>query len=177
MILTVEQLKNRIDYGEMPDDLIKERLSAIEEVIRRYTHNNFQNRAIRFIATAEGEKLTCKPSFIKVGDSIQISQSAANNGLYEVIGIEDDGLIVDRALFTETYNKVTKIEYPADVVQCAVDLFEWKKEYGGKVGIKSESETLSRHSQSTTYEDSATLFMGYPIGILKGLSLHKEMRC
>jgi len=68
---------------------------------------------------------------------------------------------------------VTKIHYPADVIQCAVDLYKWKQDMGDKVGVKSE--TLSRHS--VTYEDSATLFMGYPVGILNGLSLHNKARC
>ena len=72
---------------------------------------------------------------------------------------------------------MTKIEYPKDVIQCAIDLFEWKRNFGDKIGIKSESETLSRHSESVTYEDSTALFMGYPLGILKGLSLHKKARC
>jgi len=44
---------------------------------------------------------------------------------------------------------------------------------GDKVGIKSE--TISRHS--VTYEDSATLYMGYPVGILNGLNLYKKARC
>jgi hypothetical protein len=44
---------------------------------------------------------------------------------------------------------------------------------GEKVGIKSE--TISRHS--VTYEDSGNLFMGYPVGILNGLTLHKKARC
>ena len=61
--------------------------------------------------------------------------------------------------------------------QCAVSLFKWELEFGSKIGIKSESETLSRHSETVTYEDSATLFMGYPIGILNGLSLYKKARC
>lgn len=176
MILTVEQLKNEIDCGDMTDDKIKRRLDSIEEVIRKYTHNNFQNINIRFVALSTGRNLICEPSFIKVGETVQVSQSRANNGIYVVMEVLDNGLIVDRDLFTESYNLVTKVVYPSDVVQCAIDLFEWKKEFGHKVGIKSESETLSRHSESVTYEDSNTLFMGYPKGILNGLSLHMKAR-
>lgn len=177
MIMTVDEIKTQCNCVGMADDVIKKRLNAIEAVIREFTHNNFQNRDIRFKASSDGCDLTCKPFFIKVGDTVQISQSKVNDGLYVVDMVADDRLTVDRELFTVPFNLVTKIEYPADVIQCAVDLFEWKKNFGAKIGIKSESETLSRHSESVTYEDSGTLFMGYPVGILSGLSkLHNKAR-
>ena len=80
-------------------------------------------------------------------------------------------------IFKSNLNRIPKVEYPPDVVQCAVDMFKWKLEFGDKVGIKSESETVSRHSESVTYEDSASLYMGYPKGILSALSLHVKARC
>ena len=177
MILTIEQLRSQVDCGGMTDDVIKQRLKAIEEVIRAYTHNNFQNRNVRFVASSDGQNLTCEPFFLRIGDSIQISQSGANDGIYEVLAVGDNGLTVDAELFSIEENLITKVESPADVYQCAVDLFKWQKDFGAKIGIKSESETLSRHGESVTYEDSTTLFMGYPVGILNGLSLHKKARC
>ena len=81
-------------------------------------------------------------------------------------------ITVDKPLIDESHVLVTKVEYPADVIDCVVELMEWNLNFGGKVGIKSE--TLSRHS--VTYEDSATLFMGYPVGILNGLKLHVKAR-
>lgn len=176
MIMTVDEIKTQCDCEDLTDDVIKNRLNAIETVIRKYTHNNFQNRNIRFKASSDGYNLTCKPFFVRVGDTVQISQSKVNDGLYEVENVSDDELTVDRELFTVPFNLVTKVEYPEDVKECALDLFKWKKEFGAKIGIKSESETLSRHSESVTYEDSATLFMGYPVGILSGLALYKKAR-
>ena len=84
-----------------------------------------------------------------------------------------DYIQLDKSLVTTDTNLVTKIKYPVDVMECAVDMYRWKQNMGDKVGIKSE--TISRHS--VTYEDSATLFMGYPVGILNGLNLHKKARC
>lgn len=176
MILTVEDLKARVDCGKMTDEQIKTRLSAIEEIIRSYTHNNFQNINVRFIAQSDGRFLSCRPFYIKAGDTVQISQSAVNDGIYTVVSVAENGLTVDRDLFPVTINKVTKVEYPADVVQCAVDMFEWKNTFGQKIGIKSESETLSRHSESVTYEDSASMFMGYPKGILSGVNSKVKAR-
>lgn len=176
MILTVEELKAQVDVGEMTDDVIVARLEAIEKVIRKYTHNNFQNQKVRFIASTQNNIINGMSPFIKSGDTVQISQTVANDGLYIVTDVTDTNTVVEGMLYDETRNVVTKIEYPTDVKQCAIDLFKWKLEFGQKIGIKSESETLSRHSVSVTYEDSQTLFMGYPVGILSGLSLHKKAR-
>ena len=173
MIIAVEDLKKQVDCGTVADDLIKTKLEAIEAVIRAYTNNNFQQRTIRFVGRSNGLKIHGAPQFFTVGDTVQISQSVANDGLYQVTDVGADFVQLDRFLMTTNFNVVTKIKYPADVIQCAVDLYKWKQNMGDKVGVKSE--TLSRHS--VTYEDSATLFMGYPVGILNGLSLHKKARC
>ena len=176
MIISVDKIKEHIDCGELTDNVILTRLKAIEQVIRAFTHNNFQNRNARFEAEASSSVLFGASPFIKVGDTVQISQSQVNDGLYTVIAVASDQTTLDGELFETKKNLVTKIHYPADVVQCAIDLFEWKLNFGSKIGIKSESESLSNHSESVTYEDSATLFMGYPTGILKGLALHSKAR-
>lgn len=189
MIISAEKLL--MTHGEYEDiDLLKIQswLDSIEQIIRSYTNNNFQNRNVRFIAESSGNQLKGSFSFLRPGDTVQISQSKVNDGLYVVQEITEGGLTLYRGsgsgimfnsleLFDVPYNKITKIEYPEDVVQCAVDLFEWKANFGSKVGIKSESETLSRHSESVTYEDSSSLYMGYPIGILKGLNHYRKVRC
>lgn len=173
MIISVEDLKNRLEGITGADNVITAKLDAIEAVIRKYTNNNFQVRNIRFFGHSEGFNVYGSPRFFSVGDTVQISQSGVNDGLYTVISVAEDRLVLDKPLFEASRNLVTKIKYFDDVIQCACDLYEWKQNFGGKIGLKSE--TLSRHS--VTYEDSATLFMGYPVGILKGLSLYRKARC
>lgn len=173
MIISVENLKKQVDCGTASDEVITSKLEAIEAVIRAYTNNDFQQRAVRFMASSSNMILNGNPQHFAVGDTIQVSGNGLNDGLYLVTEVGDDFLQVDKPLIDTFCNLVTKINYPADVVQCAVDLYKWKQTMGDKVGIKSE--TLSRHSVS--YEDSATLFMGYPVGILNGLKLHKKARC
>ena len=172
MIITVEELKKRVTCNDA-DDLITTKMEAIEAVIRAYTNNNFQQRSVRFVGRSEDSCVYGSPRFFTVGDTVQISESGVNDGLYVVTAIHDDRIEVDKHLMPVGVNLVTKIKYPADVIQCAVDLFKWKQTMGDKVGVKSE--TLSRHS--VTYEDSATLYMGYPVGILNGLNLHRKARC
>lgn len=173
MIITVEKLKEQVDCGTATDDLIATKLEAIEAVIRAYTNNNFQQREVRLVGRSEGYFVYGSPQFFSVGDTVQVSGSV-NSGLYQVTHVGDDYLELDKPLMTIFFNVVTKIKYPADVVQCAVDLYKWKQTNGDKVGVKSE--TLSRHS--VTYEDSATLFMGYPTGLMSGVrQLYGKARC
>lgn len=173
MIISITDLKKQVNCGSDTDDLITTRLEAIESVIRTYTHNNFQVRAIRIIGNSLNMDVYGVPQFFTAGDTVEISQSGVNDGLYTITQIGIDHIKLNRYLNEVGFNVVTKVVYPADVVQCAVDLYRWKQNMGDKVGIKSE--TISRHS--VTYEDSGTLFMGYPVGILKGLSIHKKARC
>lgn len=173
MIITIEQLKNQVKCGTVADDIIITRLEAIESVIRAYTNNNFQQRAIRFSGRSEDSAVYGSPQHLAVGDTVQISQSEYNDGLYVITMLDAEHIELDKPLITADFNLVTKVKYPADVVQCAVDLFRWKLNMGEKVGLKSE--TISRHS--VTFEDSATLYMGYPVGILNGLMLYKKARC
>ena len=173
MIISVANLKAQINCGDTTDEQITIRLEAIEAVIRRYTNNNFQVRKIRFFGKSAGMRLYGDPYNLTIGDTVQISDSGVNDGLYNVTDVGADFIAVDSYLLSADSNLVTKVHYPADVIQCAVDLYSWKQNMGDKVGIKSE--TISRHS--VTYEDSGTLFMGYPVGILNGLKLHKKARC
>lgn len=173
MIISIENLKKQVDCGNVPDDLIAAKLEAIEAVIRAYTNNNFQQRGIRFTGRSEDMSVYGSPQFFSVDDTVQISGTGINDGLYQITVVDADRIELDKPLMPIDFNLVTKVKYPADVIQCAVDLYQWKQKMGEKVGIKSE--TISRHS--VTYEDSATLFMGYPVGILNGLKLYKKARC
>lgn len=173
MIITVNDLKQRIECGNATDEQITVKLEAIEMVIRKYTNNNFQERGVRLVGQSSGTKVYGVPQYFNIGDTVQVSGSQVNDGLYQIVSVGADHIELDKPLLTANVNVVTKIKYPADVVQCAVDLYQWKRNMGEKVGIKSE--TISRHS--VTYEDSASLFMGYPVGILYGLNLYKKARC
>lgn len=172
MIISVDQAKKLIGLKNWSDERIQMKLDAIEQVIRSYTHNNFQNRGIRAECAVIAQKVYGNVPGLNVGDTIQITESRFNNRLVVVEAIEGNLITVDKTLIDESHILVTKVEYPADVIDCVVELMEWNLNYGGKVGIKSE--TLSRHS--VTYEDSATLFMGYPVGILNGLKLYMKAR-
>lgn len=174
MIISVEKAKEMVDFKGWADSRIKRKLKAIEQTIRAYTNNNFQKRACRVTADIIGSQFVAFDSAapFNVWDTVQISESDLNEGLYTVVSVSDSSMTVEEDVSDEKYILVTKVEYPADVVECAVNLLEWEINNRAKVGIKSE--TLSRHS--VTYEDSTAMFMGYPAWILNSVKPHRKAR-
>lgn len=176
MIISVEKAKTLIDdFGGWTDEKIEMKLKAIEKTVREYTNNNFQVRGYRVRAYIADGVLVSESGAVPftVDDTVQISNSQLNSGIYTVVGADDTTFTVSDDIKDENGVLVTKIVYPDDVIDCCVKLLEWEKDFGNKVGIKSE--TLSRHS--VTYEDSAGLFHGYPKGILNGVWHYRKARC
>lgn len=175
MIISVEEAKKQVDFKGWSDEKIDRKLKAIEQTIRAYTNNNFQDRGFRIYGDIRSGVFMSESLIpFAVDDTIQISMSRFNGGLYTVAEITDDTTFtVNEETHDEDDVMITKIKYPADVLDCALNLLEWEVDNRGKVGIKSE--TLSRHS--VTYEDSASMFRGYPKGILNSVWDYRKARC
>lgn len=173
MIISVIELRKFITTDQS-DEVLEARLQALELLIRKYTNNNFQNKNIRFTCNASSAGLDFSTSYLKVGDTIQISQSIFNDGLY-VIKTNSDGLItLDKSLFEEKDVLVTKIEYPFDVQMGITNMIKWDIENRDKVGIQSES--ISRHSVTYFNMDGDNSLMGYPKSLLGFLEPYKKAR-
>jgi hypothetical protein len=175
MIISIEKAKGLVSFPESwTDDKIKMKLLAVEQTIRAYTNNNFQDRGFRVradIAAGVFKSESLIP--FSIGDTVQVSESRFNKGLFTVSTADDRTFTVGEETRDEDEVLVTKVVYPADVIDCCVNLLEWEVKNRGKVGIKSE--TLSRHS--VTYEDSASMFRGYPKGILNSVWHYRKARC
>ena len=154
MIIAVDEVMRLPEFVGQNEKVIAAKLNAVELAIRSYTNNNFQNRYVRFHAESLGNRLFGTSDFLKNGDTIQVSQSQVNDGLYVIIEIGDDFIRVDGDLYKYPDNLVTKIEYPADIKAGVLDLLKWEVKNRQKVGIKSE--TLSRHSVSYYDQDKNT---------------------
>lgn len=172
MIVSLEKIKASANCESMTDAQIIDKMGSIENLIRNYCNNTFQNRAIRFYTAIKSNYLLYCSPFLTDGDNIQISDSAVNDGVYSLT-IEDGNAKLNTNVFDNDFQMITKIEYPATVVNTALELFKWSVEKSDKVGIKSE--TLSRHA--VTYEDSTGFIMGYPSAIISGLNAFKRARC
>lgn len=174
MIISASELTNLPEFRGMDESELQNMLDGVEVLIRKYTNNNFQNRNIRFIASSDGTILNGVHPFLKVGDTVQISESGVNDGLYLVTAVDAETTTVNKELFTVDHNLVTKIEYPPAVKTGVINLMKWEVGNRDKVGIKSE--TLSRHSVTYFDLDSNNQVMGYPVSLLGFLELYKKAR-
>ena len=175
MIISVEQAKIEIaDFKGWSDSKIERKLNAVEQAIRSYTHNNFQKRGIRAGCAVIAQKVYGNVLGLNVGDTIQITESQFNDGLFVVEAIEGKMITVDKMLIDESHILVTKVEYPSDVVECAYDLLNWDLNHGNKVGI--QSETLSRHSVTYFNMDGENSIMGYPKSLMGALRPYMKAR-
>ena len=111
---------------------------------------------------------------MKVGDTIQITKSDVNDGLYVITSVNEDSIAVSSELFPYPKNLVTKIEYPADVKSGALEMLKWDAQYRSKTGIKSA--TLSRHSVTYADVDANNSVMGYPVSLLGFLKPYVKAR-
>ena len=177
MIISVEKAKDLVSFPDSwTDEKIKMKLLAVEQTIRAYTNNNFQNRGFRIHANIRNGAFVSESLIpFSVGDTVQVSESRHNKGLFTVSTADDRTFMVDEQIRDEDSVLVTKVEYPADVVSCAVNLLEWEVNNRGKVGI--QSETLSRHSVTYFNMGAADQVMGYPVSLLGCLKPYRKARC
>ncbi|MGN0613186.1 MAG: hypothetical protein ACI4JB_04730 [Porcipelethomonas sp.] len=173
MIISVSELRKYIATDEA-DDILEKRLSGIESLIRNYTHNNFQQRSVRSQSEILDGVILNPPENISVGDTVQVSDSLLNNGVYTVTGIDNTGMTLSGSLYDCTKNLVTRVVYPPDVIMGAVNLMKWELENREKVGI--QSETLSRHSVTYFSMDSDNTLMGYPVSLMGFLKPYMKAR-
>lgn len=163
MIIALDIYKQLVPNDQQNDQVLEMKLQALELMVRKYTNNNFQNRNVRFECASNIQILDIQTPFLKVGDTVQISQSLYNDGLY-VVNDTSNGITLDKPLFDEGKMLVTKIEYPSDVVMGVVELMKWEMNNRSKVGIASE--TISRHSVSYFNMDGDNSIMGYPKSLM-----------
>ena len=167
MIISVETVKKFVKTDEL-DEVLEAKLQALELLIRKYTNNNFQNRNVRFVCSSINGKLQLSTNLLKVGDTIEVSQTAFNDGLYVIKAINNNEIELDIPLIEEPFILITKVTYPFDVQVGVINMLKWDLSNRNKVGIASES--ISRHSVTYFNMDGDNSIMGYPkslVGFLK----------
>ena len=159
MIMSVAEYRLLNPKDTDTDEALEFKLRGLESGIRAYTNNNFQKRSMRFSCQVVGGKLFFTSGLVKVGDTVEISESIYNDGVYEVVK-SDSSITLNEILEDEEWVKVTKIVYPFDVKMGIVNLLKWESENRDKLGISSE--TISRHSVTYANVDGENTIMGYP---------------
>lgn len=167
MLVDIEYVKALPEFAKVPDVILTKKIKAVEVAIRSYTNNNFQIRSERIEASVSGKSILGRLNHVKVGDSVQISESV-NNGVYAIVELSSDVMIIDEELYEVDHNLVTKIVYPDDVKEGAINMLVYDQTVRKKTGVKSE--TLSRHRVDYFDMDGENSRIGYPnalIGFLK----------
>ncbi len=175
MLISIEKLKQINEFQGIPKDTLERKMKAIEQTIRQVTSNNFQNRLKRIVASSSGNKINNTSPYFKVGDTIQISESI-NNGLYTIKEITDANIVFNEEVYDSEHNLLTKVEYPLDVIEGAIELLKWEvspNSTKNKVGIASE--TISRHSVSYA-NNKDNMKYGYPVELLGFCSKYEKAR-
>lgn len=170
MIITVEELKTVSELSNIPDEQLELMSEGIEDFIRQYTNNNFIVKNVTFNTPSMNGKLETVSPLFKVGDTVLISNSKYNNGVYVLTAM--DGTL-DKELFDDENNKVTLVKYPPAVKLGVVKLLKYNVKMDDKVGISSES--LSRHSVSYAQPSSDSIG-GYPSSLMSFLKPFMKAR-
>ena len=170
MIITVEELKQVSELSNIPDEQLTVMCEGIEDFIRQYTNNNFIVKNVTFNTPSLNGKLDTVSPLFKVGDTVLISNSKYNNGVYVINDL--DGTL-DKELFDDDNNKVTLVKYPPAIKLGVVKLLQYNAKMDRKVGISSES--LSRHSVSYAQPTSDSIG-GYPASMMSFLKPYMKAR-
>lgn len=161
-------------------DLTLETCQGLEVMVRRLTNNNFQLPKFRL----EGLRLDSSAIYaqkgrfdiFKVGDTVEINGTDYNDGLYQVREVESGHLLLDGEFIPEAAGRaiLTKVVYPADVVEGVKKLLAYDVKMADKIGVKSES--VARWS--VTYYDvtAAESREGYPAVLLGFLDKYRKVR-
>ena len=172
MIISINDIVNV--YGLMrneSEDYIEAKLDGIESLIRLYTNNNFQNRKVRLNCPSKDNYLVTYTPYLKVGDTVQITSSNYNDGLYVIEEISDNQIKLNKEIYDVEVQTVTKIEYPPAVISTVVNILKWEENYGSKMGI--QSETIGRHSVSYFAQSEQNSLGGYPLHLFNPLNQFK----
>ena len=170
MIITVEELKAVSELSSIPDEQLAVMCEGIEDFIRQYTNNNFTVKNVTFNTPSMNGKLDTVSPIIKVGDTVLISNSKYNNGVYVITNV--DGTL-DKELLDDDNNKITLVKYPPSIKLGVVKLLQYNAKMDDKVGISSES--LSRHSVSYAQPSSDSVG-GYPSSLMSFLKPYMKAR-
>lgn len=169
------------DAQEIYPEVTQDDLDGFETAIRELTNNPFQNRQVRFSNLrfeSESEIYVFdEVQGIRKDDTIQISGSKLNDGLYVVKSVKGNKLTFEDAYFFPGTDKgafLTKVEYPPDILSGVRKLLVYDAKMQGKIGLKSE--TVSRMSKTYYDQTSGETVNGYPAALMSFVNKHKLLK-
>lgn len=160
-------------------DVTQAELDGLEQMIRGLTHNHFAvtmaSYNVREVLDGSQLSLFQLPQYLRVGDTVELIDGI-NDGVYVLTAIDGQTLALNAALIPCQSGEafVTKISYPADVIEGAKQLLKYRAKMEGKLGIKSEA--ISRMNVSYYDVTSGESTDGFPASFLKFLDKYRKLR-
>lgn len=186
MLVSMETVLALDEYEGANPEMVQLKINGIESAIRAYTNNNFIVRGARIKAASSNGLLRGSSPYIKGGDRVQIVKSGLinengalisvgmNDGLYDVMAVEDDYISLDETLYNADFNDVFLVRYPEAIKAGVIELLKWDATGRDKVGVASES--ISRHSVSYYQFSDSEMLMGYPSSLMGFLKPYVKAR-
>lgn len=172
-----------VEAQRLYKNVTQQDLDGIEQSIRELTNNPFQNRRVRFesvefVSEKEIAVLSGEIIGLRKDDTIQVSGSVLNNGLYVVeevnkktITLQDGSLLFEGS---DSGAFVTKVKYPADIVAGVRKLLKYDAKMADKVGLKSK--TVSRMSETYFDQNATENINGYPASLMSFVNKYRLLR-
>lgn len=174
MIVDIDSIK--AEFSSIDEKKLIKKLKAIEKTIRSYTNNNFMDRKYRTYGQIKDGALYINDyMYFSEKDNIELTHTL-NDDVYTIklINQSEITLLENPKLFDCKNVMITKVVYPEDVQEGAVNLLKWDLGLRNKVGIKSE--TLSRHSVTYFDMDANNSIKGYPASLMGFLDDYMKAR-
>ncbi len=173
MLIKAEKVKEMDRFKKYSIEEIERKLKKIEYAIRAHTHNQFLSKTIRFYAKIQDNKILLETELIKKDDTILI-RDFFNYDIFTVKEIVDSSIEIQEEIYNSNESFISKVIYPFDVIEGALDVLEWELKMRKKVGIKQE--TLSRHTTTYFDNDSKNTVKGYPVALFGFLTPYMNAR-
>lgn len=173
MIMTADELRRHM-HSEDDDQVLADKLQALEYAIRGYTNNTFTVQHTGRLADVVGSLFMLdEAADYQPGDTVQVT-GVRNNGLYTVAEAAEASFSVKEKTYDDIDAYVVKVEYPMDVKMGVVALMKWEADRREKAGI--QSETISRHSVTYADQTAENTVMGYPAALMGFLRPYMQAR-
>ena len=174
MIVDIDTIKD--EFPNIDEKKLIKKLKAIEKTIRSHTNNNFMNRKYRTYGQIKDGILYMNDYlYFSEKENIEISHTL-NDDVYTIKSINQKEItfLEEPRLFDCQKVMITKVEYPEDVQEGAINMLKWDLGLRNKIGIKSE--TISRHSITYFDMDANNSVKGYPASLLGFLDDYMNAR-
>lgn len=143
-----------LDAKKIDKSITQDDIDALEQKVRTLTNNKFHHKHIKNhnLSFLDNQIITADELIgFKAGDRVEIVGTKFNDGLYNIISVSKNILIVDSELIDSTDKDafVVKIDYPVDIANSLKEIIRYQAKMANKIGVKTEHVSRT----SVTYYD------------------------